>query len=209
MGHLLGAWIIQHIEIFGYGGVVFLMALESANIPIPSEIVLPFAGFLVAQGKLNFHLAALAGAVGCMLGSVVSYGIGRSVGRTFIERYGSRVWIGSKELALGDRWMGRYGNATSFVSRLLPVVRTFISLLLGVARVPFWPFVLLTFLGSWIWSYVLVYVGVSLGDHWEILEPYWQKFDLVIVGAGVIVVGGYIWHHTRGSTKKGDDSSSP
>lgn len=190
-------WITANISAFGYSAVVLLMALESANIPIPSEIILPFGGFLVAQGRANFHLMAAAGAVGCLLGSIISYFIGRKLGRPFLEKYGRWLLIGPKQLAHGDAWMMKYGNLTSFLSRLLPVVRTFISLIIGVWKAPFATFALLTFVGSWIWSYVLVYVGFKLGENWAVLRPIWEKFDIAIV---VFVLAGlfaYVFLHWK------------
>lgn len=188
----------DNVAAFGYGGVVFLMGLESANLPIPSEIVLPYAGFLAAQGKLDFHLAALAGAVGCLWGSVVSYWIGRLLGRPLIEKYGAYVMIGPKQLKLGDRFVEKHGQAGAFVARLLPVMRTFISFIAGVWRLEFWKFIVLAFIGSWIWSYLLVFVGWKLGENWSALQPLWHKFDAAIVTAGAAVVIAYVIHHIRG-----------
>ncbi len=189
--------IVDNIAAFGYAAVVVLMGIESANIPVPSEIVLPFAGFLVAQGRLNFHGAALAGAFGCLWGSLLSYWIGRRFGRPFLQKHGRRFLIGPRQIAQGDRMFAAYGNAAAFVSRLLPVVRTFISLVAGIWKVRLLPFAVLTFLGSLIWSYLLVYVGFVLGDHWETLRPLWHKFDAAIVVAAAAAVGLGVWHHWR------------
>jgi membrane protein DedA with SNARE-associated domain len=189
--------ITDNIATSGYFAVVLLMGLESANIPIPSEIVLPFAGFLVAQGEMNFHGAALAGAFGCLWGSMLSYWLGWRFGRPFIERFGRRFLIGPTQIALGDRLFAKYGSATSFILRLLPVVRTFISLIAGIWRIAIVPFAALTFIGSWIWSYLLVYVGLKLGNNWESLRPLWHKFDAVIIGVAVIGFLAYVWHHWR------------
>ncbi len=193
----LTALITGNIETFGYAAVFLLMALESANIPIPSEIVMPFAGFMAAQDKLNFHGAALAGALGCLAGSVVSYALGYKFGRPFILAHGKKFLIGPKQVAQGDLLFVKYGSSVSFFSRLLPVVRTFISLIAGIWRVPYKPFIVLTFVGSWIWSYVLAYVGLIMGRNWELLRPIWHKFDVAIVGIGVVCVGIYVWHHWR------------
>lgn len=195
----LSNWITSNIQAFGVFAVVFLMGLESANIPIPSEIVLPFAGFLAAQGKMNFHLAALAGGIGCLWGSLLSYWLGRHFGRPFLEKHGRWFFIGPKQLQQGDRLFFRYGNAVSFFSRLLPVVRTFISFIAGIWKIPVWSFAVLTFIGSWVWSYLLVYVGYVLGDHWETLRPLWHKFDAVIISGGAVLVIAYAWHHWRGT----------
>jgi membrane protein DedA with SNARE-associated domain len=195
-------FITQNISTFGYAAVILLMALESANIPIPSEIVLPFAGFLVFRGEFNFHLMALAGGLGCLLGSAGSYVLGEKLGRRLVEKYGKWFFIGPHQMELGDKWMQKYGNFTSFFSRLLPVVRTFISFVVGVWKAPFLPFLLLTFIGSWIWSYFLVYVGYKLGENWAILRPIWEKFDIAIVVAGVICVAGYVFYHWKSSRNK-------
>jgi len=202
MAQLLSSWIIQNIEVFGYAAVFVLMALESANIPIPSEVTLPFAGFLVAQGKLNFQLVAFAGAFGCLAGSIPSYWLGRRFGRAFIDKYGKWFFLNQKEVALGDKWISRYGNWTSFFSRLLPIVRTFISFIAGVWRAPFVAFSVLTFLGSLLWSYFLTYIGVQLGAHWEALHPYWQNFEVAIVSAIIAVITIYIWHRWNEARKQ-------
>lgn len=195
-------WITQNITVFGYGAVILLMAIESANIPVPSEIVLPFAGFLVSQGQANFHLMALAGAIGCLIGSIISYAIGRKLGRLFLEKYGKWLLIGPRQIASGDSWMKKYGNLTSFISRLLPVVRTFISLIIGVWKAPFAPFAILTFIGSWIWSYLLVYVGFKLGENWAALRPIWEKFDIAIVAVTVTGFVYYLYHHWKSLKQK-------
>ncbi|MDQ7814725.1 MAG: DedA family protein [Patescibacteria group bacterium] len=209
MTEILTNFITENISAFSYGAVGLLMALESANIPIPSEVTLPFAGFLASQGKANFHLMALAGGLGCLVGSIPSYWIGKRLGRPFLERYGKWFFITPKQIALGDRWMVKYGNSTSFFSRLLPVVRTFISFIAGVWGAPFWPFVFLTFLGSWIWSYILVYVGFKMGENWAFLHPYWQKFDIFIVTLIVGTVLGYGWYHWKEATKDKKPVSNP
>jgi membrane protein DedA with SNARE-associated domain len=201
--------VTEAIAAFGYGALVFLMGLESANIPIPSEIVMPFGGFLAARGDLNIHLVALAGGVGCLWGSVLSYWLGRRFGRPLVERYGRYLMIGPDQLALGDKLFCRYGQRVSFVSRLLPVVRTFISLVAGIWRVKFWPFVALTFIGSWLWSYLLAYVGFKLGENWETLRPLWHKFDAVIIGAGLMIVIWYVWHHIQAGRKRSPIPAQP
>ncbi len=202
MGEWLSALITHDIAAWGYLAVVVLMALESANIPIPSEVTLTFAGFLVSQDKADLHLMALAGACGCLLGSLPSYALGLWLGRPFLERYGKWFFVSPKQIALGDRWMEKYGNSTAFFSRLLPVVRTFISFIAGMWKAPVLTFAVLTFIGSLIWSYVLVFIGVKLGDNWAILHPYWQKFEIFII---IFILGsilGYAWYHWKEATKK-------
>ncbi|KKQ59265.1 MAG: hypothetical protein US81_C0044G0001 [Parcubacteria group bacterium GW2011_GWE2_38_18] len=187
-------FVTATISKYGSLAVMVLMALESANIPIPSEVILTYGGFLVAQGKLNFHLVAFAGAFGCLLGSIVSYYIGLKLGRPFLWRYGKWLLISQKDILRAEKFLEKYGELTYFVSRLLPVVRTFISLVIGISKGSFIKSNLYGFLASWIWSYVLVYVGVKLGANWEIIRPWWDKFSYLIVA---IIIGGIVWHVVR------------
>ncbi|MFA6428012.1 MAG: DedA family protein [Candidatus Buchananbacteria bacterium] len=194
---LIVVWIINLISKLGLGGIVLLMGLESANIPIPSEVILPFAGFLVWQGKMNFHLAALAGALGCLGGSIFSYYLGVYLGRPLTVKYGKYFLISEEDLNLADRWIAKYGDAVFFFSRLLPVVRTFISLGGGITKARFWHFSFYTFIGSWLWSYLLIYLGVRLGEHWIEIRVVWEKFDFLIIGLGIILVVWYIRRHVK------------
>lgn len=191
------AWIGAVVASWGYLGIVLLMAIESANIPLPSEAILTYAGYLVAEGKLNFHGAALAGAIGCVVGSLPSYWLGMRGGRPFLERYGKYLLLSHKDLATAERWAGKYGNWTFFIGRMLPVVRTFISFPAGVLRLNLPRFLLFTFIGSWLWSYLLVYVGVVVGRNKEAFKSVWHAFDLVIVlglGAGFAY---YLYRHLK------------
>ena len=143
------------ISHFGPMGIAALMAIESANIPLPSEAILPFAGYLVSIKVLNFHIAAFAGAFGCLLGSIPSYYIGYFGGRPFVEKYGKWFLISKKDLETADKWSQKYGDISFFICRMLPVVRTFISLPAGILKANFPRFITYTFLGSLIWSYIL------------------------------------------------------
>jgi membrane protein DedA with SNARE-associated domain len=174
----------------GYGGITLLMAIESACIPLPSELIMPFAGYLVSQGHLNLIWAATAGAIGCNVGSVIAYEIGYYGGRPLVERYGSYILMSRHDVELADRFFKRFGGAAIFVGRLLPVVRTFIALPAGIARMPRLPFHIYTFLGSWPWCFGLAYLGMKLGDHWMDLKPYFLKFKEVII---VLLLAGVIW----------------
>mgnify|MGYP002223502094 FL=1 len=174
-----------------------MMAIESANIPLPSEAIMPTAGLLVQQNKMNFHLAALAGALGCLLGSIPSYWLGLIGGRPFLQKYGKYFLLKEKDLETADKWVARYGDLAFFICRMLPVVRTFISFPAGVLKAHFGIFCLLTFLGSWIWCYFLTWVGVKFGENLESFIGIWHKFDILIVavvGAGFIY---YLVHHLR------------
>src|SRR5690242_11378401 len=162
----VSAIIVATISTMGYGGVVVLMAIESACIPLPSEVTMPFAGYLVATGRFGLNLVAIAGAVGCLLGSYVAYYLGAIGGRPLIESYGHYVLLAEHELEAADRFFARWGSATVFFGRLLPVIRTFIAFPAGIARMPMIPFTIYTLLGSYIWCLALAYVGMKLGQHW-------------------------------------------
>jgi len=173
---------IEHtIGVMGPLGVSMLMAIESCNIPLPSEAILPFAGYLVSKGFMSIHTAAFAGAIGCVLGSIPSYYIGYFGGRPFVEKYGKWFLISKHDLEMADKWEQKYGNWAFFFCRMLPIVRTFISLPAGILKADLKKFIPLTFLGSLIWSYPLVFAGMKLGEHSEILKTFWHKFDIAIV----------------------------
>jgi membrane protein DedA with SNARE-associated domain len=186
----LSSIIIHIISSGGYLGVMMLMALESACLPVPSEIIMPFAGFLVWQGRFIFWQVIFWGALGNLIGSIVAYAVGYWGGRELIIKYGKYVLISADDLARADRWFQKYGQFAIFFSRLMPVVRTFISLPAGIARMNFKKFCFYTFLGSLFWSGFLAYAGLSLGQNWDILKVYFHKFDLVI---GLSLVAAAIW----------------
>jgi membrane protein DedA with SNARE-associated domain len=178
------------IGVTGYGGIAILMAIESACIPLPSELIMPFAGYLVYLGQMNLWWVATVGAIGCNLGSLVAYEIGAYGGRPLVERYGRWLLLSRHELDWADRFFHRWGGGAVFVARMLPVVRTFIALPAGVARMPRGRFHLYTFLGSWPWCLGLAYLGMKLGENWRDLGGYFHKFDAVI---GVILLAGIVW----------------
>ena len=185
------------ISAMGPWGVALLMAIESCNIPLPSEAILPFAGYLVGKGAMNFHVAAWAGALGCLVGSIPSYYIGYFGGRAFFEKYGKYILVSKQDLEDADKWVEKYGDWAFFICRMLPVIRTFISLPAGILKARKRMFFTLTFAGSLIWSYVLVYVGVKLGEHLDRLSALWHKFDVVIIFACAILGGIYIYKHVK------------
>ena len=191
---LLAGFIIGTISRLGYGGIVLLMAIESACIPLPSEIIMPFSGYLVSTGEMNLWLVGLAGAIGCVLGSIVAYYAGAWGGRPFIEKYGKYILISHHDLDLADRWFRRHGDITIFVGRLLPVIRTFIAFPAGVAHMNLWRFNLYTFVGSYIWSLGLAWIGMKLGEHWNTLGVYFHRFDAAI---GVILLIAVVWYVRR------------
>ncbi len=189
---------MEHIiTVLGPWGVSLLMAIESCNIPLPSEAVLPFAGILVNKGVMNFHVAAIFGAIGCVLGSIPSYYLGYFGGRPFVEKYGKYFLVSHKDLEEADAWVDKYGDWAFFLCRMLPVVRTFISLPAGILRARKRTFFTLTFLGSLIWCYLLVYVGVKMGENMETLKHIWHKFDAVIIIACLILGILYVYKHFK------------
>lgn len=194
---ILALFIIDVISSSGYLGIILLMGIESACIPLPSEIIMPFSGYLVFRGQFGLWEVGLAGAVGCVVGSVPAYYLGLYGGRPLVEKYGKYVLVRQKDLDLADRWFARYGDWAIFFSRLLPVVRTFISFPAGVARMNVPRFVIYTFLGSFPWCLGLAYVGMKLGENWNTLGVYFHRFDLVIgilIGLGVAY---YLWRHLK------------
>lgn len=189
------------ISNYGYLAIFILMTLESAIIPIPSEITMPFAGFMAASGLLNFWLVVLVGALGNLFGSILAYGLGYKKGegwvRQAINRWGKWLLIREEEFDRAKIWFGKYGQTVTFFSRLLPVVRTFISLPAGIAKMSFPVFCLLTFIGSFIWSAFLAFLGYKLGENWMAIEPYFRKFQFVIIGGFIILVVVYIRLHLK------------
>lgn len=194
-------WIMGVISSLGYGGVILLMAIESANIPLPSEVIMPFSGFLVAKGEFNLYLVALAGAIGCVVGSIFSYWLGAWGGRPLIEKYGKYILISHHDLDLADRWFQKHGEITVFLGRLLPVIRTFISFPAGISRMNFGRFVLYSFLGSLPWTLFLAFVGLKLGENWEKLRVYFRRFDWIIIALIVLLIVWWIWRHIKQSRK--------
>ena len=194
----LAAFIIATISTLGYGGIVVLMAIESACIPLPSEIIMPFSGYLVSTGRFDLVWVATAGAIGCNLGSTAAYAVGYWGGRPLVAKWGAYLLISRRDLALADRFFARFGAITVFLSRLLPVIRTFIALPAGIARMPQLKFQVYTFLGSWPWCFGLAYVGSKLGERWQsdpTLPEILHRFDAVIVAVLAIGLGWYLWRH--------------
>ena len=186
----------------GYLGVMLAMGIESAMVPLPSELILPYAGFLVSDpGQLepltgqtwNFWIVVVAATVGNTLGSLVAYAIGAYGGRPFLERYGKYLLIRPHEIELADGFFARHGAATVFIGRLLPVVRTFISFPAGVARMPLGKFIIYSTAGAFIWSCLLVYAGTILGANWVQIRHALQPFDLAIALGVVALVVLFIW----------------
>jgi membrane protein DedA with SNARE-associated domain len=199
---LLSGWIVSTISALGYPGVFALMAIESACIPLPSEIIMPFSGYLIYTGRFGLWGVSIAGALGCVAGSLVAYWVGMYGGRPVIEKYGRYVLISLHDLDMADRWFATRGELIVFASRLLPVIRTFIAFPAGVARMNLPRFILYTFLGSLPWCMGLAYVGMKLGEQWDknqALKIWFHRFDFVIGLAGVAVAAWWVWRHLNES----------
>ena len=186
-------FIIAIISASGYAGVALLMGIESACIPLPSEIIMPFAGYLVHTGQLNLFWVATAGAIGCNLGSIPAYWLGAWGGRPAVERFGRYVLLSRHDLDRTEHYFQRYGGITVIIARLLPVVRTFIALPAGIARMPQLRFHLYTVLGSWPWCFVLAFVGMKLGDRWDSDPRFKAIFHRFHLGVELVLVAGIVW----------------
>jgi membrane protein DedA with SNARE-associated domain len=198
-------WFLDIINsIYGFmqwPGVMVLMAIESACIPFPSELIMPLAGWmLIKEPGLTVwfvFVAGVVGAAGNTIGSVVAYYVGMWAGRPFLNKYGKYVLISQHDLDTADHWFSKRGSLAVFIGRLLPLVRTYVSLPAGIAKMNIWKFLIYTFTGSFIWSTGLAYGGYLLGEHWEDLRAAMRPFDPIIAAVIVLLIGLYIWRHVR------------
>lgn len=203
----LASLIVATISTLGYGGIVILMAIESACIPLPSEIIMPFSGYLVSTGRFDLVLVATAGAIGCNIGSTIAYAIGYYGGRPFIEKWGGYLLMGRREIEWAHNFFARYGSITVLIGRLLPVIRTFIALPAGIAGMSQMKFQIYTFIGSWPWCFALAYVGDRLGEQWQHdprLRAVMRHFDVAIVALIALGIGWYIWWHLKHRLRQND-----
>jgi membrane protein DedA with SNARE-associated domain len=200
--------LVTHvIQVGGYAGVAALMGIESACIPLPSEIIMPFAGYLVFLGHFNLIWVATAGAVGCNVGSAVAYWIGARGGRPLVERYGNWVLMNQHDLDRMTRFFDRYGSITVLVARLLPVVRTFIAFPAGIAKMSQLRFHIYTFIGSWPWCYVLAYVGMKLGEKWHTDPRFEQAFHRFHLVVELAVVAALLWFVLSHLNRRREDAA--
>lgn len=195
-------------------GVIIIMTLESANIPIPSEVTMPLAGWLLVEDQGGTWLQAawlggLWGGIGCLTGSVISYWAGYLGGRPLVEKFGKYIMINPSDLERADKWFQRWGDWTAFISRLLPIVRTFISFPAGVTKMRFWSFSILTFVGSFLWCGALAVGGWYFGSRWEELRAIMRPFDIPIA---IIILGGlayYVYRHVTHGMVKHEEQAEP
>lgn len=198
---ILSYWTITIISTFGYPGIFLCMAIESALIPLPSEIIMPFSGYLVTTGRFSLLGISVIGALGNLFGSLLAYYLGyygrEKLVRRLIRKYGKWILVSEHELDKAICIFQKRGEVIAFFSRLLPGVRTVISLPAGIAKMPIWRFIFYTFTGSLLWSFFLGYLGKILGDNWHTLGNYFHKIDFIIIIFGIGLVIFYIWYKLR------------
>lgn len=193
--------LMEHwVDDYGYPAIFVLMLLESALVPFPSEVTMLAGGFYAAEGSLDLFWVVAAGVMGNMVGSWIAYALGRTTGRALLDRYGRYILIRTHDIDRAEVWWDRHGEAATFFSRLLPVIRTFISLPAGIAKMPLGKFSVYTFLGVVPWTYGLAYLGVVLGENWERVLGYFDLPTLLIAGTLVVVVG--LWYLRRRKQQK-------
>ena len=195
-------WIIQYINIWGYAAIIVGMAMESACLPVPSELIFGFVGYLVFLGHMDFATAVVAGVTGGLLGSIISYLVGYYGGKPLVEKYGQYILLSSQHVASAQQWFERCGIKATFFARLMPVVRTFISLPAGFARVPFTKFIFYTILGSIPWTIGLIYAGMLLGENWHEIEAIGHNAS-ILVGIGLLLMGILWLRHHKGEANAG------
>lgn len=201
MLEFISSYIIHLIQSLGYFGIFLLMTLESALIPIPSEVTMPFSGYLISRGQLSFFEVVLVGAFGNLVGSWIGYTLGyfleETIIITLIKKYGKFILITIDDYNHSLKWFNKFGDKIAFISRVIPAARTFISLPAGLAKMNFWKFSIYTFLGSLIWSAFLTYIGVYLGEKWDTIGGYFHKFDLILAVLILLGVLLYINHKLK------------
>jgi len=202
--HHITQWITANITHLGYSGIVIMMGIESACIPLPSEVIMPFGGYMVYKDPAQYSIwwMGVAGALGCVWGSMVAYWAGKFGGRPFVEKYGRYILVRHRDLDKADMWFKKHGEAAIFFSRLMPVVRTFISFPAGISRMHFGRFIVYTFVGSLPWCLGLAWVGKALGNQWDTrLKAYFHKADVAIVAVLLALFALYIYHHVKSANE--------
>lgn len=193
--HIISAlteWLVNTIGRMGYTGIISLMFLESSFFPFPSEVVMPPAGYLAWKGEMSLPLVLLAGIAGSLLGALFNYWIAVKLGRPFLLRYGKYFFVSPESINKADEFFSRHGHVSTLVGRLLPVIRQYISLPAGIARMPMKTFTLFTTIGAGAWVVVLTFAGYLLGEHQNLLKEYLHVITLACVGLAVLIAGGYM-----------------
>jgi membrane protein DedA with SNARE-associated domain len=197
----IGSFALSTISQLGYAGIFFLMMLESMIVPVPSEFVMPFAGFLVAQGNFNFLLVIVASTLGSITGSLIFYYIGKTGGYTLVQKYGKYVLVGTEDIKKTETWFKKRGDLTIFLARLVPVVRHLISLIAGIGNMNVRKFTIYTILGATLWNGILTYLGLILGQHWNEVSQYMENLDLVIIILLIVGCLYFVYRHLRRAKK--------
>jgi membrane protein DedA with SNARE-associated domain len=201
----LGSFALSTISTFGYGGIFFLMMLESMVLPVPSELVMPFAGFLIEKGSFTFLFVIIASTLGSITGSLIFYYIGKTGGHALVERYGKYVLINHEDVIKTEKWFNKRGELTIFFARLIPVVRHLISLIAGIGKMNVKKFMLYTIIGATLWNAILAYLGFILGQHWEEVNQYTDQISIVIV---ILLIGFVVYFVYRHLKKRKDFTPS-
>jgi len=191
------AWAEAVIHSGGYPGIAFLMLIGSANVPLPSEVVLPFGGILSQKRELNLHLVALSGTIGAVLGSLISYALGYKLGKESLLKYGKYFFVRAKEVEHGEVWFNRHGLAVTLWGRCIPVVRSFVSLPAGIYRSDIKKFTLYAFLGNLPWCYLWTYIGLKVGDNWEVISKNMKYVDVLVVLAALLLIAKFVRYRMK------------
>lgn len=194
--------IVQIIFMLGYAGVGLLMGLQTIAIPIPSEVILPFAGYLVFLGRFNFWLVALVGAVCSSMGASIAYFIGFKGGRPLVEKYGKIILISRHDLEIADRFFEKHGSKAAFFGMMLPIFRSFISFPAGISKVPLKKFLVYVFLGSFVWSLLLTYLGLKLGENWASLRERFKGLDYLVIVAIIFLAIWWVYRHFKNKDRE-------
>jgi len=195
--NVLAQFVVHIIGVLGYPGIFLLMLVESCGIPMPSEVIMPFSGFLVADGRMLFWVIVAMGTLGNLVGSLLAYWIGYKGGRPLIEKYGKYILISKHDLDLADKWFKKYGDLTVFFGRLLPVIRTYISFPAGISKMDIKRFSIYTTLGALPWTALFAWLGVKMGGNWELIREKLHNFDMSMGILVVLFVTWYVWRHLK------------
>ncbi|MBI2649788.1 DedA family protein [Candidatus Woesearchaeota archaeon] len=196
-------YTVLGMSIGGYFGLFVLMALESMVAPVPSEVVMPFAGYLVLQGRFDFWIAVLVSGLGSVFGSLMSYYMGAYLGRPFALKFGKYLLLEEEHLEWTEKWFRNQGEKTIFISRFVPVVRHLISIPAGMAKMRMRKFLVYTFAGAAIWNFILLYAGFKLGEHWDKIHQYSRELDIVFAIAVALFLAYFVWKHHKRRNEKG------